>query len=91
MPSKYCPKCGRITSTNGYPNFCAWGCGSLEDEPLLPPYNEWPAGGYYELCKIAQQDFEKRRKLKEPEPEPEVQPILKGEDIGRGRIQLSLF
>lgn len=36
MPSKWCPKCGRITSVTGSPNFCAWGCGSLADEPLLP-------------------------------------------------------
>ena len=36
MPSKYCRKCGRIVSCNYVPNYCAWGCGSLKDEPLIP-------------------------------------------------------
>lgn len=35
MPSKYCRKCGRIVSCNYVPNYCAWGCGSLKDEPLI--------------------------------------------------------
>lgn len=35
MPSKYCPKCERIVSSNHIPNYCAWGCGSLKDQPLI--------------------------------------------------------
>lgn len=36
MPSKYCPHCGRIISSNNIPNYCVWGCGSLKDQPLIP-------------------------------------------------------
>ena len=36
MPSKYCPKCGKIVSANYIPYYCAWGCGSLKDQPLIP-------------------------------------------------------
>ncbi len=36
MPSKYCPKCGKIISSNYVPNYCPWGCGSLKDQPLIP-------------------------------------------------------
>ena len=35
MPRKYCPKCGRITNCNFIPDYCAWGCGSIKDQPLL--------------------------------------------------------
>ena len=68
MVSKYCPKCGQITSTSFYPNYCGNGCGSLADEPVLPDYDEWPAGGYYEMCKIAQKQYEERQKQKQPPP-----------------------
>lgn len=38
MPSKYCPICERITTTNNVPNFCAWGCGSLAEQDILPEF-----------------------------------------------------
>lgn len=37
--SKYCPKCGRIVTCNFVPNYCAWGCGSLAEYPILPDLN----------------------------------------------------
>lgn len=62
MPSKYCPRCGRINSVTKFePKYCMWGCGSLEDEPLLPHYTEWE-NGYYGMCKKAQKDWEERQK-----------------------------
>jgi len=61
MPSKWCPNCGRITSCNSTPNFCCWGCGSLKDEPLLPPYSEWK-NGQDEIIEQARQNWEKRQK-----------------------------
>ncbi len=64
MPSKYCPKCGRINSSNSIPLYCMWGCGSLEQEPTLPEYENWPQGGYNEMCKIAQQEYENRNRAK---------------------------
>lgn len=82
MVSKYCPRCGRITSTSGVPNFCMWGCGSLADEPLLPDYDKWPPGGYYEMCKIAQKEYEERQKQKQPPPGVEIEP---------DKIQMRLF
>lgn len=36
MSSKFCPKCKRIISTNGIPNYCPYGCGSLNQQPLIP-------------------------------------------------------
>lgn len=37
MPSKICPDCGKRVTVGGMlPKFCAWGCGSLEDEPVVP-------------------------------------------------------
>ena len=60
MPSKWCPKCGRITSVAGSLNFCAWGCGSLADEPLLPPYSEW-VNGYYGMVEYARELWEERQ------------------------------
>lgn len=38
MPSKLCPKCKRIISSNHTPNFCCYRCGSLANEPLLPKF-----------------------------------------------------
>lgn len=81
MPSKWCPKCGRITSVTGSPNFCAWGCGSLADEPLLPPYSEW-VNGYSGMVEYARRLWkEQQEKIKIPEPV----------DIGDGRLQMRLF
>lgn len=37
MSSKICPDCGRRVTVGGMaPRFCAWGCGSLENEPIAP-------------------------------------------------------
>lgn len=82
MTSKYCPRCGHITSTNGTPNFCIYGCGSLADEPVLPDYKDWPPGGYYEMCEIAQKQYEEREKAKQSPPGVEVEP---------DKIQMRLF
>lgn len=43
MTSKYCPKCGRIVTVAGKspPNYCAWGCGSLANQPVLPEFTTW--------------------------------------------------
>ena len=43
MTSKYCPACGRIVTLAGKspPNYCAWGCGSLANEPVLPEFTTW--------------------------------------------------
>lgn len=76
MSSKYCPKCGRVTSTNGVPNFCAWGCGSLASEPILPDYNKWD-----ERLKV----IEEIKRNYKPEPE------LKTEEIKPGAFQIKLF
>ena len=78
MPSKYCPKCGRVTSTNGTPNFCAWGCGSLASEPLLPNYDKWD-----ERLKM----IEEIKQNYKPEPGPE----LITEEIKPGAFQIKLF
>ncbi len=61
MVSKWCPKCGRIvtTSRHTYPNFCPWGCGSLADEPELPP--ETDHIDYYELVEIARKAWQERQ------------------------------
>lgn len=76
MSSKYCPKCGRVTSTNGVPNFCAWGCGSLASEPILPDYNKWD-----ERLKF----IEELKQNRKPEAE------LKTEEIKPGAFQIKLF
>lgn len=76
MTSKYCPKCGRVTSTNGMPNFCAWGCGSLANEPILPDYDKWD-----ERLKMIE-DIKRNRR-----PEP----VLKTEKIKPGAYQIKLF
>ena len=34
MGSKICPICKRRNTTNGTPNYCMWGCGSLENVSL---------------------------------------------------------
>ncbi|MBQ9149831.1 hypothetical protein IJX73_02760 [bacterium] len=34
MGSKICPICKRRNTTNGTPNYCMWGCGSLKNVPL---------------------------------------------------------
>ena len=31
MPSRTCPICGRTTTCNHTPMYCAWGCGKFED------------------------------------------------------------
>lgn len=80
MGSKWCPCCGKIISTNGIPNFCTQGCGSLADEPLLPPHTEWK-GGYYGMIEFARKEYEKRQKEKQPE----------AIEIGPGRLQMRLF
>lgn len=38
MVSKICPDCGRRVSMcgNWTKTFCPWGCGSLENEPIVP-------------------------------------------------------
>ena len=41
MVSKLCPKCGRVVSCNFEPKFCAWGCGKLEKEPILPAFTSY--------------------------------------------------
>lgn len=76
MSSKYCPKCGRVTSTNGVPNFCAWGCGSLASEPILPDYNKWD-----ERLKF----IEELKQNRNPEAK------LKTEEIKPGAFQIKLF
>ncbi len=80
MASKWCPVCGRIVTMSGVPRFCAWGCGSLQNEPLLPPPEEW-TGGYYGMIEIARREWEKREAEKEP-PSIEISP---------GRLQMRLF
>ncbi len=60
MPSKWCPKCERIVSSNHVPNYYAW-CGtSLKDEPLLPPSDKWE-GGYFGMVEKAKQEYLKRQ------------------------------
>ena len=76
MSSKYCPKCGRVTSINGVPNFCAWGCGSLASEPILPDYGKWD-----ERLKM----IEEIKRNYKPEPEPKM------EKIESGAFQVKLF
>ena len=34
MPSKKCPKCGKIVTSSSIPGFCAWGGCSLKEQPL---------------------------------------------------------
>lgn len=66
MASKYCPKCGRVNSTNGIPKFCMWGCGSLADEPVLPGYDKMD-----ERDKMIQQikeNYKNRLKMEEIKP-----------------------
>jgi hypothetical protein len=76
MPSKFCRKCGRVTSASFIPNFCAWGCGSLESEPLLPDYDKWD-----ERLKM----IEELKQNRAPEPE------LITEEIKPGAFQVKLF
>lgn len=80
MVSRYCPRCRRITSSSGNVNYCAWGCGSLKEEPILPPYSEW-VGGYIGMIEKAHAEWEKR--------EAEKRKMF--EDIGNGRLQMKLF
>lgn len=43
MSSKYCPNCDRIVTITGStpPNYCAWGCGTLANQPVLPKFATW--------------------------------------------------
>lgn len=77
MGSKYCAKCGRVTSTNGVPNYCAWGCGSLKEQILLPDYSHWE-----ERLKVIEE-------LKAKYKETEI--IFISEEIKPNRVQLKLF
>lgn len=63
MSSKWCPRCGKIISTSGIPNFCTQGCGSLADEPILPPYSEWTQG-YEGMVEFARALWEQKQKQK---------------------------
>lgn len=79
--SKYCPTCGRIVTTNFKPNYCPWGCGSLQDEPLLP--KDWYYSvSYTQMAKTAQKEYEERlqKKIK-------VKPV----EIEPGKFQMTLF
>lgn len=76
MSSKYCPKCGRVTSTNGVPNFCAWGCGSLSLEPILPGYDK---------------PDERLKMIEEIKRNYKAETKLKTEEIKHGAIQIKLF
>lgn len=76
MSSKYGPKCGRVTSTNGVPNFCAWGCGSLAAEPILPGYDKW------------NERLEMIEKIKQNH---KTESDLKVEEIKPGAFQIKLF
>lgn len=78
MASKYCPKCGSIISTNGIPNFCYYGCGSLADQPVLPPFHS--AAEREAVIEEAKREFEARKKI-----QPEA---IK---IEPGRLQMRLF
>lgn len=54
MASKFCPKCGNLISTSGFPNFCIYGCGSLKNEPIFPEFKN-----FEERQKLIQQAKEK--------------------------------
>lgn len=41
MPSKLCPNCFKVINCNIVPNYCAWGCGSIQNEPLIPKFNTY--------------------------------------------------
>lgn len=79
MSSKWCPRCGKIISTSGVPNFCTQGCGSLADEPILPPYSEWTQG-YEGMVKYARVLWEEKQKQ-----------ISKAVEISPNRLQMRLF
>lgn len=66
MTSKFCPKCGRVTSTNGTPNFCAWGCGFLGDEPILPGYDKPEERD--KMIQEIKENYKRRIKTEEIEP-----------------------
>lgn len=76
MASKYCPRCGRIASTNSIPNYCPWGCGSLKDEPILPDYKNWD---------------ERLKMIEDLKAKYEAKPLLKMEEIKPGAFQIKLF
>lgn len=78
MASKYCPKCGNIISTNGIPNFCYYGCGSLSEQPILPPFSS--AEEREAVIKKAKKEFETRKN---------IQPAAI--EIEPGRLQMRLF
>lgn len=75
MVSRYCSKCGRVVA--GIANFCPWGCGSLENEPILEPYTTWE--GRLAAIEKAKKEIENR------------ETALKMEEINSGTFQIKLF
>lgn len=54
MASKLCPKCGTLITTSSIPNFCYYGCGSLENVPIFPEFKT-----FQERCELIQKAKEK--------------------------------
>lgn len=79
MASKFCPHCESIISTNGVPNFCYYGCGSLAEQPILPAFNTMEERS--KIIEEAKREYKERQNKKE----------ALFTDLGNGRLQMRLF
>lgn len=78
MPSKLCPICFKVVSCNFVPNYCAWGCGSLKNEPLMPQFNS-----YEEQLEYIEQ---RKKEIIEGKKQEKI-----GCEIEPGKFQMRLF
>jgi len=78
MPSKLCPICFKVVTCNTIPNYCAWGCGSLKNEPLMPKFNTYEEKLQYIEKRKAEIMEERNKQFSSYEVEP-------------GKFQMRLF